>query len=342
MANSKMYKCFKEVTDCIEENEDYDEIRRDLARSILCGPELQTKGKILQPKSELRRGFKNKYSAFLSLIRQSQLPEALWAHYKYSLPKAKILQNYKINKSDWHVLEKFISDTLANDDSLPQILAAIQHHAFEENNIRYEVIFDEKAMDDILIAATEGYLSPKKQGGTYYETFGVCLGTMTNIQNARSNTKSEKRIIHVSKCPPQISSQASYDRFKPMDESYAALEKVRKHSFPQFSIVGEFHSHPYDNLADLRDCRGRKNSEKDAKRWAWAKKSGDYGDLHFALVVAITQLRKKRAVGMRYLTDNHLCFNIEDLRVHLSGTRILSSGNLSERNLKIRFSKMMA
>lgn len=291
----------------------------------------------LYSSKKLIPGLRDELDTILAGLQKGRISEAIWLHHKLNVSEHKIFKKYPINSRDWNEIESCIAESGFTDKEFSDLISSIWHEQFEELEMGCEVIFDEKALDDLLISTIEGYLSPKKKMRTPYEVFGLCLGTRTEVESPWFY----KEIIYVAKCPPQISAETNNKSCVPMDKSYDALKKVRDYLFPQYKIVGEYHSHPYKDLKELHTLKGWKNSEQDAARWDWCKSVGSYGDLQFALIVSISQLKRNARAGIKLRQPNHLFFNLDDLRIHLYAKRILSTGKLSDHNIQIRTSKMM-
>lgn len=187
------------------------------------------------------------------------------------------------------------------------------------------VRLESRALEDILLAAAESYRVAPRKAHKYTEVFGLCFGSVR-----RDGIRRESRDVRVNvgRVVTQLRAKATPDFVMPNSQSLAAHLDVGNQFFPHLELVGDYHTHPYDDLADLVAARG------------WEYSDGDQDSLPgyveevrarrerplFSLVVAIAEggktgkgaFRKRRNVVQ--VPVGNLYFVIGAYRIRLDAT----------------------
>jgi hypothetical protein len=250
--------------------------------------------------SALRRTMKRLHD-FLS--NHSPLPEALCCRYRYRQATGLVLTEWGIRKTEWREAHQLANDAGIAFDLLYDRIDVTRlpwHDPIEEELASVDVILDPAALDDLLLCAIEGLLSPKKGKRKGYEVYGVALGMVkTRTQARRRGGVSTRKAVYILRCQPQLSADSTYRSVEWRERSIDALIEASHSLFPQYAVIADFHSHPYDTLEELYARRGWDPSEGDAEDGLeWFREVRRHGDRpEVSLIVAIAPSRARTERG---------------------------------------------
>jgi hypothetical protein len=274
--------------------------------------------------------------------RDCKLPQALYASYSKGISKKQILNEWKIKKRDWD----FVHDLVNNDEiEMMEALAETPEGKLpwiSEIELKYEtldVILDSHALEDMLLSVLETYKVPKGKGSQYTEVYGLCLGMVRQISTSiRGSREHQHQRIHVVRAAPQIRAQLNPTWCMPNDNSRNALLEASNVLFPQYEVVGEYHSHPFISLSEL------------IKRTGWVPSQSDYQSmpgifegiqeqnhrLRVSFIIAIAKGKETSSKGQHKNMENVLRLVIGGCHVFVAAYRILSGGILEQNPKTIR------
>lgn len=279
---------------------------------------------------------------------ESSLPEALCARYYYKLSELRSRRQYRIRPRTWayaHQLAKEVDWDPALNIPLIPYETFPWHDALEERFVDLEVVLDSLALEGMLVSALEGYLSPRSRRRKGYEVYGINLGMMRDVPHTPRHAGTRKtRYVSVMRSQPQLSAEGQYLFVEPNPRSLDAILTVTKALHPQFQAVGHFHSHPYDDLAEMEEREG------------WRYSSSDVGiNQDFAQVMA--KLHQRITVTFilgicrcgQSIPHSHfrgranaIQMSINGCRVIVAAHRSLGSGRLTESNIRLALSGMVS
>jgi len=281
------------------------------------------------------------------LQEDSHLPECLCARYKYKVSETKARRRFRIGDRDWRYIHALAQD-LGRD--LDLLIPFIQyeffhwHDVLEQDLVTLEVILDPRALDDLLVCALEGYLSPKLNRRKGYEVYGLCLGMVRDeYTRARRNGIAITRYVSVMRCQPQLSAEGTAKYVLPNDRSVKAIVDATGALFPQHRVVGDFHSHPYVDLAEMRQRKGWRYSVADQEHneeMSQVLKSMGHPPT-VGLIVAVTRCRQRIERSHYRKEKNTIQLSAGDCRVVLGAFHTLESGRYSHRNVRLRVPGML-
>lgn len=289
------------------------------------------------------RGLRTHLSALERHLQyHSQLPEALCARYKYKHSQARTIERYSIGRRTWAYFHELARELEWEPDlHIPQISYEHfdWHDELEERFARVEVILDSLALEGMLLSALEGYLSPRKARRKGYEVYGVNLG-MTRQVHHRSLRDGLRitRYISVMRAQPQLSADATYGFVEPNTASLRALLRTVRTLYPHYQAVGDFHSHPYDDLAALDAKRGWEYTASDEQSNIEIAHTMSEMGQHVLVTFVIAIARGKQRVNPRPYKGmrNTLQVSVGDCRVIIAAYRSLESGRLTANNIRLR------
>jgi hypothetical protein len=286
------------------------------------------------------RGMRTHVQALLAELRRThRLPKAVCAKYRYNQSECRVMRRYGVSPAEWravHELARCAMVDMARYVGALDYEALAWHDKMVEDIVRVEVVLDPRAFDDVLIAALEAYLSPRKRKS--YEVYGITLGMCRDETAARRGAGTMiTRYVSVARAQPQLSAQGGPRHVFPSFRSFTAIETAVCTLFPHYEVVGDFHSHVFNDLSSMDEVRGWAPSGGDASYCAmWTKEMRDRGRRpQVDLIVAIArctyppgQLRYKRQA-------NTLQVAIGDCRAVLGAHRILPGGAYSSRGIRL-------
>lgn len=210
----------------------------------------------------------------------------------------------------------------------PDVAAAV-----EADRESLHVYLDHRAVEDLLLATLESYASPppgRRRGFT--EVYGLCFGTQRR-RILRDRAASYETVLHVSRIATQLRAKADADSVEPNDRSFKAQLRVANQFFRHLELLGDYHSHPYRDLATLRSNKGWDYSPEDAEHIkGWVEELREQQDAvpRFSLILAVAE-GKRRGRGIRRETRNRVRVTIDQYHVLLAAYRIDLAGDYDDR-----------
>ncbi len=278
------------------------------------------------------------------LQNNSRLPEAVCARYKYKLPTSRALARYKVSKSAWTYFHELAEDVNFNPElNVPLITYedCPWHDELQEHFVALEVMLDSAALEAMLICALEAYLSPRRPRRKGYEVYGINLGMMREIRHRKfRDDVCITRYVSVMHSQPQLSAESEYGFVEPNRRSLDAILQATQALHPHYQAVGDFHSHPYDDLSTLEYDRGWQYTPSDEdSNVGVAKVMADLGH-HIQVSFVIGIARSNQRVARRHYRGlkNTIQMTLGNCRVILAAYRVLGSGRLTNSNIRLRIS----
>ena len=143
---------------------------------------------------------------------------------------------------------------------------------------------------------------------------------------------------------PQLSADAEYGATVPNVRSLEAILRAITTLYPQYQAVGDFHSHPYDELHLLEEKRGWDYTSSDEEsNMALARTMSELDQhMHVAFVIAMARCSQKAARGHYKGLRNTIQVSLGNCRVIVAAYRSLGSGRLTKSNIRLRLSGMVS
>ncbi|MBN1670380.1 MAG: hypothetical protein JXR37_05080 [Kiritimatiellae bacterium] len=286
------------------------------------------------------RGLQSGLANLTAYLRKlSLLPEGLCAHYRYGQSRRLVLDRYRVSQSEWDFVHRLARETGTDMQGLTRAIKyedLFWHDTLEAEIVSVEVVLDPRALDDMVVCALEAYLSPKKRKS--YEVFGINLGMVRDVTEERKRLGTLiTRYVSVMRSQPQLSAEGGPSEVAPSYRSVAALQKAAAALFPQYQLVGDFHSHVYPDMDTLRRAAGWEPSDGD--KWYCAKLSDEakvFGQPpHVDIVLAVAKCKHKVKHSRYPNRPNTIQVSVGDCRLVIGAHRILRSGNYTTRNARL-------
>ena len=134
----------------------------------------------------------------------------------------------------------------------------------DEQHEEIVIWLDDRALEDIVLVALEAYAVPKGRGSRYTETYGICFGSTKSTEEKRqAHGRHTVRYIHINSVHIQLRAEGYSSRITYDVRSLETQMEVAKQLFPQLDIVGDFHTHPYRDVDEIKRIKGWQFSRDD-------------------------------------------------------------------------------
>ena len=278
------------------------------------------------------------------LQKESCLPEAICARFKYHSSLPQVLSSYRLSRRTWNFFLSLAKET----DWDPEIQVPLipyesleWHDQLEEGVIHVEVMLDTRALEGMVVLALEGYLSPKQQHRKGYEIYGINLGMIREVRQRRLGSGLRlTRYVYVMHSQPQLSAEGGNGHVTPNFRSLRAILEATGAMYPQYQAIGDFHSHLYTDFTELDDRKGWEFSTSDEmSNMEVIRPMTEHGrSMQVSFILAIARsMRKVPRSHFRGL-KNTLQLSLGDCRVVLAAYRSLESGRLTRANTRLGLS----
>ena len=178
-----------------------------------------------------------------------------------------------------------------------------------------EVTISERALESMVLAACEAYAFGKDDDREAVETYAHLWGFR------RCSPDGAAEHVHVDRISVCVSAQVANDRATVFTDVIALQDDIVKHWSPHLSLLGDFHTHPYESRRELIDNKGWEFSDCDRTSFLdddnlWVRADGD----PVSLVMAVTQLRAVHEGWATQQTAYRWRFDIGQYRFYLSAS----------------------
>ena len=196
-----------------------------------------------------------------------------------------------------------------------------------------QVCLEPRALEDMLLAAAEGYLvAPPGKGARYTEVFGLCFGS---VRRRAGRTVAKDVFVNVARVATQMRARATANTVQPNSKSLRAQLHVGNQFFPHLEVVGDYHTHPYKTLAGLKSATGWEYSSADENslpQLIEELSSHDHARPLFSLVVAVATSGKASKRSQRK-APNVVQVSVGDLYFVIGAYRIALDGSYNSKVL---------
>lgn len=180
----------------------------------------------------------------------------------------------------------------------------------------FSVRVSESFLTEISIGAIEAYVlgdGRKKK----IETFGHIFATTRNYRQIKNQPDISH--IHLEKFVTSLSARRNHESVMSDEKSRIAAGLVAESFMPQLSLIGDLHTHPYEDLSEVKYHKGWEFSDTDYKSfleddWLWEM---NRNPVH--AVVGICRLKRVRETDkIKEVHDSIWQFDVYDYRLWLN------------------------
>jgi hypothetical protein len=289
-------------------------LRRELLR-VLVTPHEEPEG--LHAISVRTKPLKLKLNA-----RLERLACAIYLWKQHRVSKSRAARLAVVPEVDIDYVESLAGSTKDSLAELTRTFAPKVRADVDAHLERLSVTLDQRAIEDILLAAAESYaVKAGGPGRKYTEIYGLCFGTRK--ETPPNGSPEFGRILNVTRIITQMRARAGASEVTPNDHSAKVHRQVAERFFPNLELLGDYHTHPFPDLTALKERRGWSYSPSDQTSIVpWLEETRAEGsDPRFSLILAIARGGK---VGRRAkrLAPNRIQLTIDDYFFILSAYRI--------------------
>lgn len=189
--------------------------------------------------------------------------------------------------------------------------------------MKIHVTLSEQALQGMVLAACEAYVFGKNDDQEPVETYAHLWGFR------RYQQENDTEYLHVDRVNICVSAQVRNDQAEVFTGVISLQDDIVKHWSPHLSLLGDFHTHPYDSLSDLKQEKGWNFSECDQSSFLsdenlWTRADGS----PISLVMAITKLERVREGWAECNTSYRWRFDVGQYRFFVS----VAAGRLDRNN----------
>jgi hypothetical protein len=267
-----------------------------------------------------------------------RLSKAWYENRVYRTGRRRAASRWQAHPLEIKHLEQLWLDTRYNDYEYTSLIKKTQPAwIYDVDEIHEDMIvwLDGRAIETIMLVALETYAVPKR-GARFTEAYGICFGSIRPMEEKRrGHGLHTTRYIHVSSVHTQLRARGHPDRVTFDPRSFQTQMTVARHFAPQVDIVGDFHTHPYDTVKDLKEFGGWRYSESDEESIAdWVRPLRKVGyDPRMSLIVGIAEgTRRLSKPGM--LKPNIVRLSINKYHFYIACYRILGE-RYSHKNITL-------
>ena len=266
------------------------------------------------------------------------LPKAWYEMRTYSTSPGRATSRWRVNLKEIKCLEDLWTELRYTGEEYRHLIDQSKATwPFDVEEIHEDVVvwLDDKAIEDIVLVALEAYTVPRK-GVRFTETYGMCFGsTKIKEEERQADGKHSTRYLHVSSVHIQLRAEGFSNKVIYDLRSLEAQMEVASHLFPQLDIVGDFHTHPYKTVDELRAIKGWEYSDSDEAvipDWAGPLRRMGYHPRASLIVGIATGSRKIPKPGR--FKPNVIRFSIDKYHFYIASYRIIGD-RYSSKNIKI-------
>jgi hypothetical protein len=267
-----------------------------------------------------------------------RLSKAWYENRVYRTGRRAIASRWQVRSLEIKYLDKLWSDLRYSVYDYTNLINKAQPTwTFDVDEMHEDVIvwLDDRAIEDIVLVALEAYAVPRR-GARFTETYGICFGSIKPMEEKRqAHGKHTTRYINVSSVHIQLRAECFPDKVTYDLRSLETQMTVARHFFPQLDIVGDFHTHPYRTVKDLKTSGGWRYSASDEPSIAeWVaplRKMGYHPKM--SLIVGIAE-GSRRISSQGMLKPNLVRFSINKYHFYVACYRILGD-RYSDKNITL-------
>jgi hypothetical protein len=246
----------------------------------------------------------------------------------YGTSRRTLAFNWGVHPLELKYLEQLWSELHYTREEYRKLLVETQVTWQFDVDARHEetvICLDDRALEDIVLVALEAYAVPKGRGSRYTETYGICFGSTKSTEEKRqAHGRHTVRYIHINSVHIQLRAEGYASRITYDIRSLETQMDVAKQLFPQLDIVGDFHTHPYRDVDEIKTLKGWQYSRDDEVNIPdWASPLRKMGfQPRVSLIVAIGKGGKRMARPSR-VRPNVIRFSVGKYHFYLAGYRII-------------------
>ena len=257
-----------------------------------------------------------------------RLCKAWYENRTYGTGRRTLAFNWQVHTTELKYLEQLWTELRYTREEYRKLLVdtgATWQFEVDEGHEEVVIWLDDRAIEDIVLVALEAYAVPKGRGSRYTETYGICFGSTKSTEEKRqAHGRHTVRYIHINSVHIQLRAEGYASRITYDIRSLETQMEVAKQLFPQLDIVGDFHTHPYRDVDEIKSLKGwhySRDDEVNIPDWAAPLRKMGFQP-RVSLIVAIGKGGKRMARPSR-VRPNVIRFSVGKYHFYLAGYRII-------------------
>jgi hypothetical protein len=191
--------------------------------------------------------------------------------------------------------------------------------------MEYVVRVSEQAFRELVLATLEAFVIPERKGSrnrgrSRQETYGLLWGHESQIGE-------ETRLYYVDAASVDAMAQRSQRWVIPSKRTLDLKTNIVRHLFRHLDFLGDFHSHPCENLKAVHDAKAFEFSQTDIDHIC---EDGRFWQRHryrVALVTTICPMSKPNFRRPKRLRSNIIEFGVGEYRLWLNAMVAYQNGS---------------
>lgn len=172
----------------------------------------------------------------------------------------------------------------------------------------YRVRMSDRFLEAAVLAAMEAYCHGDGKKQVEIETIGPVWGY-------RRSGDEDEEIIYLDRLAVSLSAERSTNSVAPVAEATRLMANVMDRLAPELTLLGDFHSHPYQNRTEVQRNTGYEFSPEDFECFLEDDLLWDRNPTGpVMVVVTICRLGKVHDTGARYVRNNVWQFDLGEFR----------------------------
>jgi hypothetical protein len=268
-----------------------------------------------------------------------RLAKAWYERRVYKSGRGAVASRWRVRPAEIRYLEQLWADLRYTQEEYRALIEdAGADWTFVVDEMHEEIVvwLDEKAIEDIVLVALEAYAVPRR-GVAFTETYGICFGSTKTTEEKRvAHGKHITRHIDVDSVHIQLRAECYSNKVTYDLRSLETQMEVAKILFPQLDIVGDFHTHVYRTVQELRESRGWSFSGADeAVIPTWADPLREKGYHPRASLIVGVATGGKRITRPGRMRHNVIRFSVNKYHFYVACFRIIGD-RYSDTNITLQ------
>jgi len=184
-------------------------------------------------------------------------------------------------------------------------------------NLEYSVTVSDEALRAMTLSTIEAYVhgdgqKRKKQRTPAVETLGFLWGHSTQTYDEMLN-------IHIDMMSLSLSAERDADSVDDVKNAVVLKNSLLQRWAPHLMLVGDFHSHPYQTLSEVKEILGFEFSEADVEDFLTNDIYWQNNANPIMVVMTVCKLsRVHEAYNSETVRNNIVCFDVGEFRLWMN------------------------
>jgi hypothetical protein len=256
-----------------------------------------------------------------------RLPKAWYEHSCYGASQRSAASQWRVSPAELRDLDRLRQDLRYTNERYRSLVDKIRPgwtYAVDECHEDVVIWLEDGAIEDIVLVGLEAYAVPR-QGVKFTETYGICFGSTKSVDETRlAHGRHVNRYVNISSVHIQLRAECYSHKVTYDLRSLETQMAVATDLFPQLDIVGDFHTHPYKDVNELKAVKGwnySRGDEAGIPTWVTPLRQMGYHP-RTSLIVAVAKGGRRLSRPGR-MKPNVVRFSIKKYHFYVACYRII-------------------